>query len=325
MIQHLKMGAAACVALFVVAQPAAAQEWPQKPIRIIVAFGPGGGTDIIGRIIGQAMQERLGQPVTIENRPGAAGTIGNEVVARADKDGYTLGIMVAGQIVAAVMKKSLRYDPTGDFDPVAMMAAQSLVIATRPDFPASSVGDLIKAARAEPGKLSYASAGFGAVQHMTAELFTQGSGTKMLHVPFRTSPDAIGAVLGRQVDVIFDTTAAVLGQVQSSELKAIAVTGKARLASMPNVPTVLESGRIPGYEVATWYGVFGPRGTPQPVIARLNRTIIDAIKTPAVAERLTKAGFEVEGSTPEAFGKFMASELDRWNKVRVAAGIEQTN
>jgi tripartite-type tricarboxylate transporter receptor subunit TctC len=305
-----------------VSSPAAAQQYPQKPIRIIVAFGAGGGTDIVARIIGQAMQERLGQPVTIENRPGAAGTIGNELVARADKDGYTLGIMVAGHAVAAAMRKQLRYDTLGDFDPIALMATQTLVIATRPDFKAGTVADLIKSAQAEPGKFSYASAGFGAVQHMAAELFSQSAKVKMVHVPFRTSPDAISAVLGGQVQVIFDTTAAVLGQLQSNELKPLAVTGKERLASLPKVPTVIESG-IAGYDVATWYGMFGPKGMPQPVVEKLNKAILDSLKDKSVAERMDKIGFEVGGSSPQAFGTFLAAELKRWNDVRVAAGIEQ--
>lgn len=320
---RLRLGAIGGVSACLLAQPAAAQDYPSKPIKLIIAFGAGGGTDIVGRIVGQAMQDRLGQPVTIENRPGAAGTIGNEIVARADKDGYTLSIMVAGHAVAAAMRKQLRYDPLNDFEPIGLMAAQTLVIAARPDFKASTVAELVKAAQAEPGKISYASAGFGAVQHMAAELFSQSAKVQMVHVPFRTSPDAIGAVLGGQVQIIFDTTAAVLGQVQSKELKALAVTGKARLGKMPSVPTAIESG-FAGYDVATWYGLFGPKGIPRPVVEKLNRTLLDSIKDKSVAERMDKAGFEVQGSSPEEFGRFLASELKRWNDVRVAAGLEQT-
>src|SRR3954469_17221346 len=190
---------------------ASAQEWPQRPIRIVVPFGPGGGADIVGRIVGQSMAEKLGQPVVIENRPGAAGTIGNELVARAEKDGYTLGIMTAGQIIAAVMNKSLRYDTATAFEPISMVATASLIIVTRPDFPASNAKELVAQAKANPGKISVASPGFGATQHMSAELFRQTAGIEMLHVPFRTSPEAITAVLGKQVDVLFDTVLAVLG------------------------------------------------------------------------------------------------------------------
>ena len=300
---------------------ARAQEWPQRPIRVIVPFGPGGGADIIGRIIAQSLQEKLGQPVVIENRPGAAGTLGNEAVARADKDGYTLGIMTAGQIIAAVMNKSLRYDTLTSFDPVAQVATAGLIIVTRPDFPADDVKGLIAAAKANPGKVSFASPGFGATQHFTGELFRQTAGVNILHVPFRTSPEAISAVLGKQVDVLFDTISAVLGQVQSGQLKALAVTGKDRFPAVPDVPAAIESGMLPGYDVTTWYGVFTPRGVPPAIIAKLNKTINDSLAEKVVQERLTKAGVVVHGSTPEAFGKHMASEFARWEAVRVAAGI----
>ena len=290
-------------------------------IRIVVAFGPGGGTDIVGRIIAQAMQERLGQPVVIENRPGAAGTLGNEVVARADKDGYTLGIMTAGQIIAAVMNKSLRYDTLTAFDPVSQVATAGLIIVTRPDFPANDVKELIAAAKANPGKVSFASPGFGATQHLTAELFRQTAGVNILHVPFRTSPEAISAVLGKQVDVLFDTVSAVLGQVQGGQFKALAVTGKDRFPAVPDVPAAIESGLLPGYDVTTWYGFFAPHGVPPAIIAKLNKTLNDILADGAVQERLTKAGVVVRGSTPEAFGQHMASEYARWNAVREAAGI----
>src|ERR1700704_1194871 len=302
---------------------ASAQEWPQRPIRIVVPFGPGGGADIIGRIVAQSLQEKLGQAVVIENRPGAAGTLGNEAVARADKDGYTLGMMTAGQIIAAVMNKSLRYDTLTAFDPVSLVATAGLIIVARPDFPASDVKELIAAAKANPGKISSASPGFGATQHFTGELFRQTAGIDILHVPFRSSPEAISAVVGKQVDVLFDTISAVLGQVQSGQLKALAVTGKDRFPAVPDVPAAIESGVLPGYDVTTWYGVFAPRGVPPAVIAKLNATLNQIITEPAVRERLTAAGVIVQGGTPEAFGQMMAGELARWDAVRKAAGLEQ--
>lgn len=313
----------AALACVLTAAPAAAQDYPNKPIRLIISFGAGGGADIVGRILGQAIAERLGQPVVIENKPGAAGTIGNELVARADKDGYTLGIMTAGQIIAAVMNKSLRYDTATAFEPIGMVGTTNLIIVTRPDFPASNAKELIAAAKANPGKISVASPGFGATQHMSAELFRQTAGIEMLHVPFRTSSEAIAAVLGKQVDILFDTVLPVTGPVQSGQLKAIAVTGKDRYAALPDVPPAIESGMLPGYNVTTWYGLFAPRGTPPEVIAKLDKTLNEAIRDPAVRERLIKAGVAVQGSTPEEFGKFMAAELARWNKVREAAGIAQ--
>ena len=315
--------AAACLVVLSLAAPAAAQEWPQKTIRIVVPFGPGGGSDIVARIIAQSLQEKLGQAVVIENRPGAGGTLGNEVVARADKDGYTIGIMTAGQIIAAVMSKSLRYDTLTAFDPIAQVATAGLIMSVRPDFPINDVKELVAAAKANPGKLTFGTAGFGATQHMAGELFKQVAGINMLHVPFRTSPETITAVLGKQVDLIVDTVSAVLGQVQGGQLKALAVTGKDRFPAVPNVPAAIELGLLPGYDVTTWYGFFVPRGTPPAVIAKLNKTILDSIVEESVRARLTTAGVVVKGSTPEAFGQFMAAEYARWDKVRAAAGLEK--
>jgi tripartite-type tricarboxylate transporter receptor subunit TctC len=313
--------AAICAAMGLV--PASAQDYPQRSIHIIVSFGPGGGADIVARIIGQSLQDRLGQSVVIENRSGAGGTLGNDFVARAAPDGYTLGIMTAGQMIAAVVQKSLHYDTLTAFDWVGQVATTSLVISTRPDFPANDVKDLIAAAKASPGKITFGSPGFGATQHLAGELFKQTAGIDIVHVPFRSSPEAISAVLGKQVDVQFDTVTAVFGQVQSGQLKALAVTGKDRFPALPSVPTALESGMLPGYDVTTWYGFFLPHGTPPAIIAKLNTAMNAVIAEDTVRERLGKAGVVVQGSTPEAFGAFMASEYARWDKVREAAGIER--
>jgi tripartite-type tricarboxylate transporter receptor subunit TctC len=322
-MRKLPIAVIAVVAVAGLWAPARADDWPQRTIRIIVGFGPGGGADIVARIVGQALQERLGQAVVIENKPGSAGTLGNELVARADQDGYTLGIMTAGQIIAATINKGLRYDTLTAFEPVSLVATASLLIVARPDFPAGDVNGLIAAAKANPDKIVFASAGFGATQHLSAELFMQTAGIKMLHVPFRSSPEAIAAVAGRQVDVLFDTVSALIGQVQSGQLKSLAVTGKDRFPAVPDVPAALESGLVPGYDVTTWYGVFGPRGLPPAVVAKLNRTLQDILADESVRARLGKAGVVVEGSTPDAFGAFMASEFKRWNTVREAAGIPQ--
>ncbi len=314
---------AALLAACVLSAPAAAQDYPNKPIRIIVPFGPGGGGDIVGRIFGQALQEKLGQPVVIENKPGAAGTLGNELIARADKDGYTIGVMTAGQIIAAAINKSLRYDTATAFEPLSMVGTASLMLVARPDFPASTVDELIAAAKASPGKINVASPGFGATQHMSGELFKQMAGIDMVSVQFRTTPEAVTAVLGKQVDVLFDTVLAVIGQVQSGQLKAIAVTSKDRFPIVPNVPAIAESGAMKNYNVSTWYGFFGPRGIPPEVVAKLNKALNEALKDEAVRDKLSKAGVTAQGSTPEAFGTFMADELARWSKVREAAGIAQ--
>jgi tripartite-type tricarboxylate transporter receptor subunit TctC len=204
-----------------------------------------------------------------------------------------------------------------------MIATAGLIIVTRPDFPVSNVKELVAAAKADPGKLSFASPGFGATQHFTSELFTQTADIKVLHVPFRTSPEAFAALLGKQVDVLIDTISAVLGQVQSGQVKALAVTGKDRFPAVPDVPAAIESGVLPGYDATTWYGFFMPRGVPPEVIAKLNKTLNEILKEEVVRERLTKAGVVVQGSTPDAFGEHMAKEFDRWSAVRVAAGIPQ--
>ena len=303
------------------ASPASAQEWPQQPIKIIVSFGPGGGADIIGRILAESMQKKLGKPVVIENKPGAGGIIGNDAVAKAAPDGYTLGIMTAGQIIASVTKKNMPYDTTTAFAPVSQVATASLMIVTRPDFPANSVKELVAAAKADPGKIIFASPGIAATQHFAGEMFKQIAGDNLLHVPFKTSPEAINAVLGKHADVLFDTVSAVIGNVKSGQLKALAVTGKDRFPAVPDVPTAVESGVLPGYDVTTWYGVFAPRGTPPAVIAQLNKVLNDSLKEEDVIKRMVAVGVVVKGSTPDEFGKFLADEHKRWNSVREAAGI----
>jgi tripartite-type tricarboxylate transporter receptor subunit TctC len=303
--------------------PAMAQDWPQKTIRIIVGFGAGGGTDIVSRILAQTMQEKLGQPVVVENRPGAGGTIGAEAVARADKDGYTLGMMTNGHVIAATLAKSMRYDTLTAFDTVGLVATAGLAIVTRPSFAPNTVKDLVEAAKQNPGKITYASVGFGGTQHFAGEMFRQISGVDILHVPYRGSPDAIMAVLGNQVDVMFDTVSAVLGQVQSGELKVLAVTGKGRFPALPNVPAAAESGVLPGYDVTTWYGMIAPRGLPVPVLEKLNKVLNETIADPVVRERLTKAGVIARSTSVQEFSKHIEDEYVRWNKVREAAGIPQ--
>jgi len=306
-----------------VTNPAPAQDYPQQNIRIVVSFGPGGGADIIGRILADSMQKKLGKPVIVENKPGAGGIIGNDVVAKATPDGYTLGIMTAGQIIAAVTKKNMPYDTATAFAPITQVATASLMIVTRPDFPANNVKELVAYAKANPGKVVFASPGFGATQHFAGEMFKQTAGVELLHVPFKTTPEAINAVLGKHADVLFDTVSGLIGQVKGGQLKALAVTGKDRFPAVPDVPAAIESGVLPGYDVTTWYGVFAPKGTPPAVVAKLNKVINESMKEAEVQKRLVAVGVVVKGSTPDEFGKFLADEYQRWNKVREAAKIPQ--
>ena len=300
---------------------ARAADYPQRPIHMIIAFGPGGGSDIIGRILAEAMQAKLGQPIVIENKPGAGGILGNDVVARAVPDGYTLGIMTAGQIIAAVTTKKMPYDTLTAFAPVGQIATASLMIVTRPDFPANNVKELVAYAKANPGKIVFASPGFAATQHFAGELFRLSAKIELLHVPFRSTPETLNAVLGHHADIMFDTVSALIGHVQSGQLKALAVTGKDRFPAVPNVPAAIESGLLPGYDVTTWYGLFAPKGTPAAVTDKLNKTLNEVLADPKVAEKLVKVGVLVQSSTPKAFGDFMASEYKRWNAVREAANI----
>jgi tripartite-type tricarboxylate transporter receptor subunit TctC len=318
----LSTAAASVLAVMTVAT-AAAQNYPTQPIKMIISFGAGGGSDVIGRIIAQRLHEKLGQPVVVENRPGAGGMLGNEAIANSPKDGYTLGIMTAGQIIAPVMTKSPRYDTLKAFDSVGQIATAGLLIVTRPDSPFKDIKGLVAAAKASPGKLNFASPGFGATQHLAAELFKQVAGVDAQQVQFRTSGEALAALLSKQIDVLFDTVTALLGPVQSGQVHALAVTGRDRFPATPDVPAAIESGVVPGYDVTTWYGLFGPKGMPKPVVTKLNATLNEILEEPAIRERLTKAGVVLKGSTPEAFDKFMADEFEKWTKVRIAAKLEQ--
>jgi tripartite-type tricarboxylate transporter receptor subunit TctC len=322
MHRRLLIIATACALAAAIAR-AAAQDYPAQNIKMIISFGPGGGSDIIGRIVSQRLQEKLGQSVVVENRAGAGGMIGNELVANAPKDGYTLGIMTAGQVISAVMTKQPRYDTLKVFDSVGQIATAGVLIVTGPDAPYKDIKELVAAAKANPGKINFASPGYGATQHLAAELFKQTAGIDAQQVQFRTSPEALAALLSKNVDVLFDTITALLGQVDSGQVRALAVTGKERFPLLTNVPAAIESGVVPNYDVTTWYAVYGPRGMPKPVTAKLNKALNEMLEEPVIRERLIKAGVVVKGSTPEAFDQFMADEFAKWTKVREAANLEQ--
>jgi tripartite-type tricarboxylate transporter receptor subunit TctC len=315
--------AAAWLAVAGIAAPAAAQDYPTQTIRIISSFGAGGGSDIIARILAQRLQEKLGQNVIVENRPGAGGILGNELVANAPKDGYTLGVQTAGQIIASVITKNMRYDAVGAFDWIGQIATAGLFIVVRPDSPYKDIKSLVAAAKANPGKIVFGSPGFAATQHLAGELFKQSAGIELLHVPYRTSPEVLAALLSKNVDVVVDTITALLGQVESGQVIALGVTGKDRFPTTPNIPPVIESGVVPGYDVNTWYGLYGPKGMPPAVIAKLNATLNEMLTEPTIRERLGKIGAVVKGSTPAEFAQLMAAEHAKWSKVREAAGIEQ--
>jgi tripartite-type tricarboxylate transporter receptor subunit TctC len=315
--------AAACAIAAALVAPAGAQDYPTQTIKVISSFGAGGGSDIIARILAQRMQEKLGQNVVVENRPGAGGVLGNEVVANSAKDGYTLGVQTAGQIIASVITKNMRYDAVGAFDWIGQIATAGLFIVVRPDSPYKDIKSLVTFAKANPGKIVFGSPGFAATQHLAGELFKQSAGIDMLHVPYRTSPEVLAALLSKNVDVVIDTITALLGQVESGQVHALAVTGKDRFPTTPNIPPAIESGVVPNYDVNTWYGLYGPKGMPPAVVAKLNKTLNEMLAEPTIRERLGKIGAVVKGSTPAEFAQLMVAEHAKWSKVREAAGIEQ--
>jgi len=315
--------AASCLFSASLAAPASAQEYPTQTIRLISSFGAGGGSDIVARVLAPRLQEKLGQPVIVENKPGAGGLLGNEFVANAPKDGYTLGVQTAGQIITPIMTKQVRFQAVDSFDWIGQIAVAGLLVVTRNDFAHSDIKALVHAAKTNPGKLVFGSPGFGATQHLAGEWFKQAAGVDMLHVPYRNSPEAMAALLGKNIDVLFDTMTATLGQVQSGNIKALAITGKDRDPAAPNIPAVIESGMAPDYDVTTWYGLYGPKGMPPAVIAKLNKVLNEILQEPETRARLTKTGVIVKSSTPQEWHQFMIAEYKKWTDVRVKAKLEQ--
>ncbi len=317
-----RIAAFAALVAAIAVSPAAAQDWPQKPIRMLVGFGAGGGTDIVSRIIAPPLGEALGQPVVIENKPGAGSTIASDNVAKAPKDGYTAAMLSAGHTVSAAMFKSLPYDSVKDFAPVAMVADSAFVIVARKDFPADDVQGLIALAKKNPGKLNFASVGVGSTQHFAGELLHQMAGMQVQHVPYRGTPAVVTGLLSKDVDYTVELVQAVIGQVQAGELKILAVGATERWTAIPNVPTVAESG-VPGYAVATWYGMVYPAGTPQAIVDKTSATLKDILARPAIQEQLAKIGARARYLPPAQFGAHLDKEVATWKSVREKAGIDQ--
>ena len=301
---------------------AQAQEWPTRPIRILVGFGPGGGTDIAARIVADSLSEVLGQPVIVENRPSGGGIIAANAVAKAPKDGYTALMMSNAHVVAPVMYKTLPYDPVADFQMVSMVGSAGLILVARKDFPANNLQELISVLKANPGKYNYGTSGVGTTQHFAVELMNQMAGVKMEHIPFRASPAAIAALLGKQIDLVMELIQTVRGHVESGELKAIAVTSSQRFPSVPNVPTFIESG-LPDYAVTSWYGLALPAGTPAPIVEKITKAMQQALEREKVREQIIQVGALPKSSTPEELRKHIESEIEQWQQVRETAGIQQ--
>ena len=313
--------AAIIFAAFIAAGPAGA-EWPNdKPIRVLVGFGPGGGTDIVTRIIAQPLSELLHQTVVVENKPGAGGSIASGEVANAGKDGYTASVISTGHTVSAVMLKSIRYDAVKDFAPVALVADSAFVVVARKDFPANDIKGLVALAKASPGKLNFASVGVGSTQHFAGELLKQSTGIDVKHIPYRGTPGVVAALLAQQVDYAVELAHAVRGQVEAGQLKLLAVGSPGRWPTIPNVPTVAESG-VPGYSVTGWYGWVYPAGTPKAIVDKTSAALKKILARPEIKEQMVKVGAAVHEMGPAEFGKFMADEVDKWKAVRDKAGLE---
>jgi len=304
------------------AEAPAAGDWPARPVRWVVPFPPGGAMDAIARTLGDKAGKALGQSFVIENKAGAGGNIGADLVAKATADGYTIMITSIGMATNKPLYGKLSYDPVKDFAPVSLLAVVPNVLVTNATQPnVKSVADLIAAARKAPGQLTYASAGNGTSIHLAGEMFTALTGTEMLHIPYKGSGPAVADLLGGQVNYMFDSITSARPHLQSGKLRALAVTTAKRSKALPEVPTLTEAG-VAGYEVSPWFAVFAPAGTPKPVIDKLNRALLDAMKQPDVAARFESMGAEAVGSSPEALASHLARETARWSKLIVERGIK---
>lgn len=314
-----------CLAAFVlwcVTAPAFAQGWPVKPIRIIVSYAPGGVTDIIARMVAQPLGDALGQSVLVENRPGASGVIGTEIVARSAPDGYTLLMFVDGNSMLPMAVKGLQHDPVKSFAQITLLGRGSLVLVAHPSFAPNTLQELIQYAKSHPGELSFATPGRSGPQHLAFESIKTMGGFRAEHIAYKGGGQAIVDVVAGQVKVGMLGMAPALPHIRGGKLKAIAVTGRNRAAALPEVPTVAESG-FPGFDVAQWQGLVAPAGTPPAVIARLHAEILRIMHTPASIEKLASIGMDNSTSpTPEDFTRMVQTETDRWPAMFKAAGIK---
>jgi tripartite-type tricarboxylate transporter receptor subunit TctC len=311
----------AVAAAFVIVAPAAhAQSWPVKPLRYIAVFPPGGTTDIIGRIVAEPLSRALGQPVVVENRPGAGGAVGSEYAARLPPDGYTMvGGTISSHAINVSLYSRLGYDPQRDFQPVTMFGFVPNILVVNTALPVKTVRDLIALARQRPGELTFASTGNGTSQHLSGESFGMMAGVKMVHVPYKGGPQAMTDLIGGNVALSFENLPNAIGFIRQGKLRPIAVTTAARSPQVPDVPTIAESG-VPGYEVMSWQGLWVQAGVPAAIVRRLNEEVVRIVRTPEVRDKFTGLGIDAVGNSPEEFATFIRAEVAKWAKVVKASG-----
>ena len=307
-----------------VAGPAFAQAtpWPSKPITYVVPFAAGGTTDILARLIGEKLSKALGQPIIVENRPGAGGNIGSDFVARAVPDGYTiLGGTISSHAINVSLYAKMPYDPEKNFAPITLIGSLANVLAVNADSPIRTVQELIAEAKAKPGALTFASSGAGTSQHLAGELFKRLAGVEITHIPYKGSAPALQDLIGGHVSMVFDNVVAVAALIKSGKVRPLGVTSLKRVQAFPDVPTIAESG-LPDYEVVSWQGIFAPAGTPPDIVKRLNEEIVRILRMPDVVERMDTLGLEPVGNTPDEFAKFQRAEIVKWAKVVKEAGLK---
>jgi len=308
------------VAVLLASGGAQAQEFPVKPVRIVIPSSPGGGTDILARQLSVKLTERWGQQVIIDNRPGAGQMIGIALVAKSPPDGYTLVMTATPLAINSVLYRKVPYDPIRDFAPITQVAAMPNLLVTHPTLPVRNLKEMIALAKARPGDLAYASSGHGTGPHLSMEYFNYMAGIKLQHVPYKGTGPALTDTISGHVQLLMSTLLPPLPHLKTGRLRALAVTSGKRVASLPDVPTVKEGG-LPGYEVVGWYAIVAPAGTPQPVVTKLYTDISSALLAPDMRQKLAAEGAEAVGSRPEEFSAFLKSEIDKWGKVVKAAKI----
>ena len=298
-----------------------AQGWPNRPIRMVVPYTPGGYTDLMARLVGQKISEALGQPIVFENKPGANAIIGTDVVAKAAPDGYTIGTVIAAHAVNATLNPKLPYDTLKDFTYVSLMSVAPLIMIAHPSLPANNVKELVALAKSKPGQLNFASSGVGAAAHLTMEMFKSRVGIEMQHIPYKGTAGALQDTVGGQINVMFDIVGPLMPQVRSGNAKAIVVTAKERIPAAPDVPTMAEQG-VPDFVSGTWAGIIAPAGTPKEIVDRVAAEAKKALADPAMKAKLAEQGIVAVGDGPDEFRVFVADEIGRWSKVITDAGIK---